>query len=54
VTTANASKRRTLTAFSRNVPAIGVAGNGFNQLNAPYDAKVVEQYVGLTPPPHGH
>jgi hypothetical protein len=26
-------------------------GNGFNQLNAPYDAKVVGDYTGLTPPP---
>jgi len=25
-------------------------GNGFNQLNAPYDAKVVGDYTGLTPP----
>jgi hypothetical protein len=30
--------------------AIGVAGTGFNQLNAPYDAKVVGDYTGLTPP----
>jgi len=27
------------------------AGNGFNQLNGPYDAKVVGDYTGLTPPP---
>ena len=24
--------------------------DGFNQLNAPYDAKVIGDYVGLTPP----
>ena len=29
---------------------IGVAGSGFNQLNAPYDAKVIDDYTGLTPP----
>jgi len=29
---------------------IAVAGNGFNRLNAPYDAKVVGDYTGLTPP----
>jgi hypothetical protein len=29
---------------------IGVAGNGFNELNAPYDAKVVGDYTGLTHP----
>ncbi len=29
---------------------IGVAGTGFNELNAPYDAKVVGDYTGLTPP----
>jgi hypothetical protein len=29
---------------------IGVAGNGFNELNAPYDAKVVGDYTGLTQP----
>lgn len=28
---------------------IGVSGMGFNQLNAPYDAKVVGDYTGLTP-----
>ncbi len=27
-----------------------VDGNGFNQLNAPYDAKVIGDYTGLTPP----
>jgi hypothetical protein len=32
--------------------AIDQDGNGFNQLNAPYDAKVVGDYTGLTPP-HG-
>jgi hypothetical protein len=26
------------------------AGNGFNQLNAPDDAKVIGDYTGLTPP----
>ena len=30
--------------------AIGVAGSGFNQLNAPYDAKVPGDFTGLTPP----
>jgi hypothetical protein len=30
---------------------IDTDGNGFNQLNAPYDAKVVGDYTGLTPPP---
>jgi len=29
---------------------IGVAGTGFNELNAPYDAKVIGDYTGLTPP----
>lgn len=29
---------------------IGVVGNGFNELNAPYDAKVVGDYTGLTAP----
>ena len=29
---------------------IGVTGTGFNQLNAPYDAKVIGAYTGLTPP----
>jgi hypothetical protein len=29
---------------------IGVSGTGFNQLNAPYDAKAVGDYTGLTPP----
>jgi len=29
---------------------IGVAGNGFNELNAPYDSKVVGDYTGLTAP----
>jgi outer membrane protein assembly factor BamB len=28
-----------------------VAGNGANQLNAPYSATVIGQYVGVTPPP---
>jgi hypothetical protein len=30
---------------------IGVAGNGPDQLNGPYDAKVVGDYTGLTTPP---
>lgn len=30
--------------------SIQVDGNGFNQLNAPYDAKVIGDYTGLTPP----
>jgi hypothetical protein len=29
---------------------IGVAGTTFNHLNAPYDAKVVGDFTGLTPP----
>ena len=29
---------------------IAVAGNGFDMLNGPYDAKVVGDYTGLTPP----
>jgi hypothetical protein len=29
---------------------IAVAGNGFDRLNGPYDAKVVGDYTGLTPP----
>ena len=29
---------------------INVDGNGFNLLNAPYDAKVIGDYTGLTPP----
>jgi len=29
---------------------IQVDGNGFNQMNAPYDAKVIGDYTGLTPP----
>jgi hypothetical protein len=32
---------------------IGVIGNGFNELNGPYDAKVVGDYTGLTPPRGG-
>ncbi len=27
-----------------------LAGNGFNQLNGPYDAKQIGDYTGLTPP----
>jgi hypothetical protein len=30
--------------------AIGVVGTGFDMLNAPYDAKVIGDYTGLTPP----
>ena len=29
---------------------IGVLGTGLNQLNWPYDAKVIGEYVGITPP----
>jgi outer membrane protein assembly factor BamB len=29
---------------------IGVTGTGFDQLNAPYDAKQIGDYTGLTPP----
>ena len=29
---------------------LNMPGNGWNQLNAPYDAKVVGDYFGLTPP----
>ncbi|GAC1544693.1 MAG: hypothetical protein NVS2B17_26140 [Candidatus Velthaea sp.] len=29
---------------------LNVIGNGFDQLNGPYDAKVVGDYTGLTPP----
>jgi hypothetical protein len=29
---------------------IGVAGNGFDMLNGPYDAKVIGDYTGITPP----
>jgi len=29
---------------------IGVAGTGFDMLNGPYDAKVIGDYTGLTPP----
>ena len=29
---------------------IQVDGHGFNRLNAPYDAKVIGDYTGLTPP----
>lgn len=29
---------------------IAMPGNGFDQLNAPYDAKVIGDYTGLTPP----
>ena len=27
-----------------------VTGTGFDQLNVPYDAKVIGDYTGLTPP----
>jgi len=30
---------------------IGVLGNGFDLLNGPYDAKVIGDFTGLTPPP---
>jgi hypothetical protein len=30
---------------------LNVDGTGFNELNAPYDAKVIGDYTGLTPPP---
>lgn len=30
--------------------SIGVAGNTFDMLNGPYDAKVIGDYTGLTPP----
>ena len=30
--------------------AINMPGNGFNQLNGPYDAKVIGDFTGLTPP----
>jgi len=30
--------------------SIGLAGNTFNLLNGPYDAKVIGDYTGLTPP----
>ncbi|HYM78969.1 MAG TPA: hypothetical protein VE377_23550 [Candidatus Dormibacteraeota bacterium] len=39
---------------------IAVSGTGFNMLNGPYDAKVIGDYTGLTPPfgdgddDHGH
>jgi len=33
---------------------IGVAGTGFDMLNGPYDAKVVGDYTGLTPPFRDH
>jgi hypothetical protein len=29
---------------------IAKAGKGFDMLNAPYDAKVIGDYTGLTPP----
>ena len=29
---------------------IGVIGNGPNQLDAPYDAKEIGDFVGITPP----
>jgi hypothetical protein len=34
----------------RTIGTLCVLGNGPNQLNAPYDAKVVGDYTGLTPP----
>jgi hypothetical protein len=32
-------------------PACNADGTGFNQLNAPYDAKAIGDFTGLTPPP---
>ena len=32
---------------------LNTPGSGFNQLNAPYDAKVVGDYTGLTNPHRG-
>jgi hypothetical protein len=29
---------------------INVAGDGFNQLSGPYDAKEIGDFTGLTPP----
>ena len=29
---------------------VGIAGNGFDMLNGPYDAKVIGDYTGITPP----
>jgi len=40
--------RKGMIVFSQG--QISVAGTGFNQLNAPYDAKVVGDFTGLTPP----
>ncbi len=36
--------------FTQGMIGAAGAGNSFNQLNAPYDAKVVGDYTGLTPP----
>lgn len=33
---------------------INVGGDGFNQLNGPYDAKQIGDFTGLTPPPTHH
>jgi hypothetical protein len=30
--------------------ALNAPGNGFNQLNGPYDAKVIGDFTGMTPP----
>jgi hypothetical protein len=41
----NQDKEIVFTQGTLNVP-----GHGFDQLNGPYDAKVVGDYNGLTPP----
>jgi hypothetical protein len=33
--------------------ALNAPGNGFNQLNGPYDAKRIGDFTGLSTPPHG-
>jgi len=43
------------TADARRAPGqqqhlLNTPGNGFNRLNGPYDAKVVGDFTGLTPP----
>jgi outer membrane protein assembly factor BamB len=38
----------------RTIGTLCVTGTGPNQLNAPYDAKVVGDYTGLTPPHNNH
>ena len=39
-----------LPKVNRRAVMLQVDGNGFNQLNAPYGAKVIGDYTGLTPP----